>query len=118
MIPAPARTTGVVATWFEDRGFGFATPAQGGPDVFIHINSLSPGWGHPEVGDTVSFEIELSPEGKRRGRNVETPRPAAAHPRPTPAPRPRSGRLGYLAIVGFAGIYLLIDLLRPIPFWV
>jgi uncharacterized membrane protein YsdA (DUF1294 family)/cold shock CspA family protein len=125
MIPGPIRTTGVVKTWVDGRGYGFATPVQGGADVFVHVNMLTPDSARPRVGDTLRFEIELSPEGKRRARNVESDRKiepivhrtGRLTPRP-PGPPPRSGWLGYLAIAGFVGIYVLVDLLRPFPLWV
>jgi uncharacterized membrane protein YsdA (DUF1294 family)/cold shock CspA family protein len=117
MIPAPARTTGVVKVWNDERGFGFAAPVHGGPDVFVHIKSLAPGSAKPEVGDTLSFEIERGPQGKPRARNVVSPR--VVEPVTRPASRStRSGPLGFLAIAGFVGLYLMIDLLRPIPWWV
>jgi uncharacterized membrane protein YsdA (DUF1294 family)/cold shock CspA family protein len=118
MIPAPPRTTGVVKVWNDERGFGFAAPAQGGPDVFVHVKSLSRESAKPQVGDVLSFEIELGPQGKPRARNVVSARvvePVA--PRP-PVRSPRSGPLGFLAIAGFIGVYLMIDLVRPIPYWV
>jgi len=125
MIPAPVRTTGVVKTWIDGRGYGFATPMLGGPDVFVHVNMLTPDSARPQVGDTLKFEIELSPDGKRRARNVESERklepivhrPGRLTPRP-PGPPPRSGRLGFLAIAGFVGIYVLVNLIRPFPLWV
>ena len=64
MIPAPVRMTGVVKTWIDGRGYGFATPVQGGADVFVHVNMLTPDSARPRVGDTLRFEIELSPDGK------------------------------------------------------
>jgi uncharacterized membrane protein YsdA (DUF1294 family)/cold shock CspA family protein len=125
MIPAPVRTTGVVKTWIDGRGYGFATPLVGGGDVFVHVNMLTPDSARPRVGDTLKFEIELSPDGKRRARNVESERkldpivhrPGRLTPRP-PGPPPRSGWLGYLAIAGFVGIYVLVNLIRPFPLWV
>ena len=125
MIPGPIRTTGVVKTWIDGRGYGFATPVQGGADVFVHVNMLTPDSARPRVGDVLRFEIELSPEGKRRARNVESERKlepivhrtGRLTPRP-PGPPPRSGWLGYLAIAGFIGIYVVVDLLRPFPLWV
>lgn len=32
---------GEVIHWVSDRGFGFIKPDNGGPDVFIHVSTVS-----------------------------------------------------------------------------
>jgi CspA family cold shock protein len=51
--------------WFNDqKGYGFITPDDGGPDLFVHYTSIE-GSGHRELkdGQAVEFEAECGPKG-------------------------------------------------------
>jgi len=62
--------SGVVKKFFEDKGFGFITPADGGEDVFIHIKQVSSGENLSE-GDSVSFDKAWNDrKGKYNATNV------------------------------------------------
>ncbi len=81
------RIEGTVAKWNNDRGFGFIAPAQGGPDVFVHISAFPQDGIRPSLGDRFSFEIEVDAGGKRRAvrlmrcrRSVLRESPEAASP--------------------------------------
>jgi len=60
--------TGTVKKFFEDKGFGFITPDDGGDDVFIHIKQVN---GESlEAGDTVTFDTAWDDrKGKMNGAN-------------------------------------------------
>ncbi|MGD0256218.1 MAG: cold-shock protein [Acidimicrobiales bacterium] len=51
--------------WFNAaKGYGFITPNDGTPDVFVHFSSLE-GSGYRELieGQKVSFQSEQGPKG-------------------------------------------------------
>lgn len=57
--------------WFsEQKGFGFITPDDGSPDVFVHHTAIQ-GGGYKSLAenDAVSFEVEAGQKGPR-AKNV------------------------------------------------
>ena len=60
-VPVPAGTV----KWFNSsKGYGFLTPDDGTPDVFVHFSAID-GSGYRELieGQRVSFESEAGPKG-------------------------------------------------------
>lgn len=51
--------------WFnEEKGFGFISQANGGPDVFVHYNSIiGEGFKTLSEGQSVSFNVVKGPKG-------------------------------------------------------
>ena len=99
------RIAGSLTQWNDDRGFGFITPTQGGPEVFVHISAFPRGVGRPQLGEALSFEIEVGQDGKKRARAVVLATGASAL-RAKPAARPlrneHSSRLPRLLILAAA----------------
>ena len=55
---------GAVKFFNSDRGFGFIAPDKGGPDVFLHVSSLSrSGLQAPMDGQRVRFSIRTGRKG-------------------------------------------------------
>ena len=76
------RFDGTLKSWNAERGFGFIAPRQGGQDIFVHISAFPRDGRTPREGETLSFEVETTPEGKKRAVRVQRPgAPSAATPR-------------------------------------
>jgi len=57
-------TAGTV-TWFSpEKGFGFITPDEGGPEIFVHHSAVHAG-GHRALDEKarVKFDIIVGPKG-------------------------------------------------------
>ena len=108
------RLEGTLASWNSDRGFGFITPVDGGPQVFAHVRAFPHGTATPEIGSNLSYEIEFTPDGKTRARFVRVAgtAPVQAYGRVS------SNLLSYLPIVLFVVIYTTVEILWHPPYWV
>lgn len=73
--------------WFNpEKGFGFVSPADGSPDVFLHISALKQaGLQDAPEGSTIRCEVGQGRKGIQVLRVIELDTSTAA-PR---APRPR-----------------------------
>lgn len=118
------RFTGTIQSWQDDRGFGFIEPAQGGQPIFVHIKSFtSRGGGRPQVGQRVTFEVELNAQGKKRAKNVAvvsatnaTPAaPRQAQSAHTPA---QWGTASLFALPAFLLVYAAVAIFWRVPGWV
>jgi cold shock CspA family protein len=52
------RIDGTLTKWNDDRGFGFITPTQGGPEVFPHISAFPRDSQRPRLGKHLSFATQ------------------------------------------------------------
>lgn len=104
------RIDGKLKTWNEDKGFGFITPLNGGQDVFVHISSYPRRGGKPVVGETLSFEVTLNADQKKKAVNVQ--RPGQLHGKSASPRQPNSsGRrggsfLGTVVSIAFIGVLI------------
>ena len=52
---------GKVARFFDQKGFGFIKPNEGGKDLFVHINEVD--GGNLQEGDSVEYDEKEGPKG-------------------------------------------------------
>jgi len=69
--------TGSVMTYFEEKGFGFLRPDNGGKDIFFHISRLHQGQPTDLVpGAKVAYELGMDRNGKIAASSVRVLPPA------------------------------------------
>lgn len=102
------RQQGQLTQWIDAKGYGFITPANGEPKLFVHIKDFGLRAERPRLGESLSFEIVHDGQGKRRALNVRGQQ--------LPAARPSVKVFSRLWLIpAFAAFYLLCHLLWPLP---
>lgn len=109
------RYKGTLETWNDERGFGFLRPMEGGPTTFVHISAFASRATRPQVGQLFVFEIESSPDGKRRAIKVQSLRTAKLQRSDS---APSWGLATFLAIPAFVLLYLAVAMMWHVPSWV
>jgi uncharacterized membrane protein YsdA (DUF1294 family)/cold shock CspA family protein len=108
------RLSGNLRSWNDERGFGFIEPEKGGKDIFVHIKAFPPGTGRPTIGQVLTFEIELSPNGKKRAHSVQYLVRNRA-PRTHRAESPATWTLPRLLVIpAFASVWLYVASRWPV----
>jgi uncharacterized membrane protein YsdA (DUF1294 family)/cold shock CspA family protein len=135
------RFAGVLKSWNDARGFGFIEPDLGGEEVFVHVKACRFRGARPEVGQSVTFEVETQGDARgksgKRAKNVElalAARRAASGKKQAPSRTsegssrraPSGSRSGavrwggasYLAILLFGMLFLIAAVAWRLPLWV
>ena len=56
--------TGTVKWFNSEKGFGFISQDDGGPDVFVHFSAIEgSGYRNLEENERVEFEVNQGPKG-------------------------------------------------------
>jgi uncharacterized membrane protein YsdA (DUF1294 family)/cold shock CspA family protein len=111
------RIDGTLKSWNDERGFGFIDPTQGGQEIFVHIKAFEVRTERPQVGQRLTFEVEVNPDGKKRAKLVQQVRLTRASSRRRDSPA-QWGTASYFAIPAFLVLYLFVALVWRVPNWV
>lgn len=112
------RIEGAIKTWNDDRGFGFIEPLHGGQEIFVHIKAFVSRSGRPEVGQRVTFEVEMAPDGKKRAKRVEVVRPKRQRVRERNDNPAQWGTASLFALPAFFLLFTIAAILWSVPGWV
>jgi uncharacterized membrane protein YsdA (DUF1294 family)/cold shock CspA family protein len=111
------RFEGTLTSWNDDRGFGRIESTQGGEPVFVHVSAWPRGLVRPQLGQAVTFEVELGPKGKR-ARNVQLVQVRRPEKKGERASRAQWGTATLFAIPAFFVVYVVVAAVWKLPLWV
>jgi len=78
-----------VCKWFNSKkGFGFITPTDGSPEVFVHQSAILAS-GFRSLAEKEPVEYELDQDDSQRSKAINVTGPQGAAVKGAPKPRPR-----------------------------
>jgi cold shock CspA family protein len=93
--------TGILRSWNDERGFGFISPTQGGPELFVHVSAFPRDGSRPVEGESLTYELGRG--GNGRPQAVRVVRQAVGTYRPSPKRiSSRSGGTSALRVVAIS----------------
>lgn len=102
---------GRLATWNDDKGFGFIEPNDGGPRVFVHIKAFESRSRRPIQGDAVSYETA---KDEQRRINAVKAELGDGNSRRRTGPKGRAPAIVFsLLFLGALGYLTYIEILHP-----
>lgn len=111
------RFEGTLTTWNDERGFGRIESTQGGEPIFVHVSAWPRGLGRPQLGQSVTFEVEIGPKGKR-AKDVRVVQVRRSPRQSERAARAQWGTATLFAIPAFLAVFVVVAALWKLPLWV
>lgn len=81
------RFEGLLSQWDDAKGYGFITPRDGAPKLFVHVKAFALQQERPRQGMALSFEVGHDAQGKKRALKVRPLSTKAQAPKPVVARR-------------------------------
>jgi uncharacterized membrane protein YsdA (DUF1294 family)/cold shock CspA family protein len=110
---AAPRSRGRLVNWNDDRGFGFISPSEGGPDVFVHASAFVKEGRHIEIGHEYEFDIDIGKDGRPKAKRIVTVVAEKRRPSLLSTILDRGPR--FLVIPAFLFIVVAIATVKPVP---
>ena len=104
------RFEGYLKTWNDERGFGFIEPLAGGQEIFVHVKAFPGGVGRPVPNLKLTFELEMTSDGKKKAKNVRLLRASRATTGPAFTPIKKWSKFSIFALCSFALLFLVVNL--------
>ena len=103
------RIHGTLIKWNDDRGFGFVALPQSHEEIFVHISAFPRDGVRPRIGETISFEVQSGPDGRKRAASVLRvgARASVRHSHATPKNRAPSPLRSALAVISVGALALV-----------
>ncbi|MCE8038517.1 DUF1294 domain-containing protein [Halomonas sp. MCCC 1A11062] len=64
------RHEGKLTEWNDAKGFGFITPAAGGPRVFVHISAFPRGGRRPTVNEPITYQLAQDSQNRPKAQKA------------------------------------------------
>ncbi len=103
---------GRLTDWNDARGFGYITPLDGRPTVFVHISEFPRHQRRPYATDLLSFETSVDERGRTHAINVRFL--SAASPRSQPRTSAAPTRLPVPALIATGTFGLAVCLVAAL----
>lgn len=58
------RTKGNIASWNDEKGYGFVSPLAGSDRIFVHIKAFATQSRRPVVGDVITYSVSTDARGR------------------------------------------------------
>lgn len=111
------RFEGTLTSWNDERGFGRIESSQGGEPIFVHVSAWPRRSTRPQLGQSVTFEVELGPKGKR-AKHVQLVQVRRLKPQSVAVTRAQRGTATLLVIPAFLAVYVVVAAVWRLPVWV
>ncbi|MGV8851565.1 MAG: DUF1294 domain-containing protein [Rhodoglobus sp.] len=106
-----ARSAGVLASWNDERGFGFVT-LDDGERIFAHISAFPPRDARPALGERLDCAVERTSDGKVRARNIRYVSPTG---RVIRTRKRKPGAMSYVVLTTFGIAIGIVTAIGALP---